>query len=169
MPSRSAARYPVEANRLPDRSPDDDKSSPVAEYTPTLARVIERLATLWTATTSDWVHSSPAVANGVVYIGNEAGDLYAFNAATGGLIWQKGVSHAGIFNGPTVANGVVYVAAEDGKLYAINAATGRVLFRGSVPGGGSGQVLASPTVDGGNVFVPAYDQSAVTAFALRAQ
>jgi outer membrane protein assembly factor BamB len=125
--------------------------------------------TLWTATTSDWVHSSPAVANGVVYIGNEAGDLYAFNAATGGLVWRKGVSHAGIFNGPTVANGVVYVAAEDGKLYAVNAATGRVLFRGSVAGGGSGQVLASPTVDGGNVYVPAYDQSAVTAFALRAR
>jgi outer membrane protein assembly factor BamB len=124
---------------------------------------------LWTVTTSDWVHSSPAVANGVVYIGNEAGDLYAFNAATGGLVWRKSVSHAGIFNGPTVANGVVYVAAEDGKLYALNAATGKVLFRGSVPGSGRGQVLASPTVDGGNVFVPAYDQSAVTAFALRAQ
>jgi outer membrane protein assembly factor BamB len=119
--------------------------------------------TLWTATTSDWVHSSPAVANGVVYIGNEAGDLYAFNAATGGLVWQKGLSHAGIFNGPTVANGVVYAAGEEGKLYAVNAATGKVLFRGSV----GGQALASPTVDAGNVYVPSYDQSAVTAFALR--
>jgi outer membrane protein assembly factor BamB len=119
--------------------------------------------TLWTATTSDWVNSSPAVANGVVYIGNEAGDLYAFNAATGGLIWRKGLSHAGIFNGPTVANGVVYAAGEEGKLYAVNAATGRVLFRGSV----GGQALASPTVDGGNVYIPSYDQSAVTAFALR--
>ncbi len=121
--------------------------------------------TLWTATTSDWVHSSPAVANGVVYIGNEAGDFYAFNAATGGLVWRRGLSHAGIFNGPTVANGVVYAAGEDGKLYAVNAATGRALFRGSV----GGQALASPTVDGGNVYVPSYDQSAVTAFALRAR
>jgi outer membrane protein assembly factor BamB len=121
--------------------------------------------TLWTATTSDWVHSSPAVANGVVYIGNEAGDLYAFNAATGGLIWRRWLSHAGIFNGPTVANGVVYAAGEEGKLYAVNAATGRVLFRGSV----GGQALASPTVDGGNVYIPSYDQSAVTAFALRAR
>lgn len=122
--------------------------------------------TLWTATTSDWVHSSPAVANGVVYIGNEAGDLYAFNAATGGLIWRRGLSHAGIFNGPAVANGVVYAAAEDGKLYAVNAATGRVLFRVSV-GTGPGQVLASPTVDGGSVYIPAYDQPAVTVFALK--
>jgi PQQ-like domain len=37
------------------------------------------------------------------------------------------------------------------------------LFRGSV----GGQALASPTVDGGNVYIPAYDQSAVAAFALR--
>jgi outer membrane protein assembly factor BamB len=119
--------------------------------------------TLWTATTSDWVHSPPAVANDVVYVGNEAGDLYAFNAATGGLIWRRGLSHAGIFNGPTVANGVVYAAGEEGKLYAVDATTGRVLFRGSI----GGQALASPTVDGGNVYIPAYDQSAVAAFALR--
>jgi len=123
--------------------------------------------TLWTATTSDWVHSSPAVANGVVYIGNEAGDLHAFNAATGGLIWRRGLSHAGIFNGPTVATGVVYAAAEDGKLYAVDAATGRVLFRGAIGQGGGAQALASPTVDGGNVYISNYDQSAVTAFALK--
>jgi outer membrane protein assembly factor BamB len=50
---------------------------------------------LWNATTNDWVHSSPAVANGVVYIGNEAGDLYAFNAASGGLIWRTGLTNTG--------------------------------------------------------------------------
>jgi outer membrane protein assembly factor BamB len=120
--------------------------------------------TLWTATTSDWVHSSPAVANGVVYIGNEAGDLHAFNAATGSLIWRTNLTNTGIFNGPTVANGVVYAAGEDNKLYAVEAATGRVLFRGSIDN--AGQSLASPTVDGGTVYIPAYDQPAVTAFAL---
>ena len=114
------------------------------------------------------MQTSPAVANGVVYIGNNAGDLYAFNAATGGLIWRKGLSHAGIFNGPTVANGVVYAAAADGKLYAVNAATGRVLFRSAIGdcGGGTLGALASPTVDAGNVYISCYDGSAVTAFGL---
>jgi eukaryotic-like serine/threonine-protein kinase len=120
--------------------------------------------TLWTATTSDWVQSSPAVANGVVYIGNKAGDLYAFDAATGGLIWRTGLTNTDIFDGPTVANGVVYAAGADAKLYAVEAATGRVLFRGSIDN--SGQSLASPAVDGGTVYVPAYDQPTVTAFAL---
>jgi outer membrane protein assembly factor BamB len=133
-------------------------------------------ATLWTATTSDWVQTSPAVANGVVYIGNNAGNLYAFNAGTGGLIWQRAVSPGfAIFSSPTVANGVVYVASSldasathfDGKLYAVDAATSNVLFSAFV-GNGEGQALASPTVDGGTVYIPSYDQSAVTAFGLNA-
>ena len=123
--------------------------------------------TLWTATTSEWVHSSPAVANGLVYVGNEAGDLYAFDAANGSLIWQTTIARGGIFNGPTVANGVIYVGAADGRLYAANAATGTLLFRGSVAGGRGGQVLASPVVDAGTVYIPAYDKAAVTAFGLR--
>ena len=93
--------------------------------------------TLWTATTSDWVQTSPAVANGVVYIGNNSGNVYAFNAATGSLVWQRAVAPGFAFgSSPTVANGVVYIASAldasathfDGKLYALNAATGQVLF-----------------------------------------
>ena len=69
-------------------------------------------ATLWTATTNDWVQNSPAVDNGVVYIGNNSGNVYAFNAATGGLVWQRAVSPGFAIGGsPTVANGVVYVAS----------------------------------------------------------
>ena len=106
--------------------------------------------TLWTATTSDWVHSSPAVANGVVYIGNEAGDLHAFNAATGGIIWRTGLT-------PTLASSTdrrwrtasFMPPGKMPKLYAVEAATGRVLFRGSIDT--AGQSLASPTVDEGTV------------------
>ena len=92
---------------------------------------------LWTATTSDWVQTSPAVANGVVYIGNNSGNVYAFNAETGGLIWQSAVAPWFAFgSSPTIANGVIYIASAldasathfDGKLYAVDAATGEVLF-----------------------------------------
>ncbi len=92
---------------------------------------------LWTATTSDWVQTSPAVANGVVYIGNNSGNVYAYNAETGGLIWQSAVSPGfAIGSSPTVANGVLYIASSldasathfDGKLYALDITTGQVLF-----------------------------------------
>ncbi len=32
--------------------------------------------------------SSPAIENGVVYIGSEDGKVYALNASTGALIWS---------------------------------------------------------------------------------
>jgi outer membrane protein assembly factor BamB len=31
--------------------------------------------------------SSPAVANGVVYVGSDDGNLYAINAKTGAMLW----------------------------------------------------------------------------------
>ena len=137
-------------------------------------------ATLWTATTNDWVQNSPAVANGVVYIGNNSGNVYAFNAATGGLVWQRAVSPGFAIGGsPTVANGVVYVASAlddsatrfDGKLYALNAATGQVLFSDFVSENDEGEsrwVQAAPTVDGGVVYIPNYGDGTVAAFALDA-
>lgn len=68
---------------------------------------------------------------------------------------------------------MVYVASSldpsathfDGKLYALDAVSGNVLFSDFV-GNGEGQVLASPTIDGGNVYILSYDHSAVTKFGL---
>jgi outer membrane protein assembly factor BamB len=135
--------------------------------------------TLWTATTSDWVQTSPAVADGVVYIANNSGNLYAFNAETGGLNWQSAVSPGfAIGSSPTVANGVVYVASAldasathfDGKLFAVDAANGQVLFS-DVVSQGQGEarwVQASPTVDNGVVYIPNYGDGTVAAFGLGA-
>ena len=45
-------------------------------------------ASLWSYTTGDYVASSPAVANGVVYVGSWDGNLYVLNASTGALLWS---------------------------------------------------------------------------------
>jgi outer membrane protein assembly factor BamB len=134
---------------------------------------------LWTATTSDWVQTSPAVVDGVVYIGNNSGNVYAFSAETGGLIWQSAVSPGfAIGSSPTVANGVLYIASSldalathfDGKLYALDINTGEVLFS-EVVTQGQGEarwVQASPTVDNGIVYIPNYGDGTVAAFGLSA-
>ncbi|HZS18972.1 MAG TPA: PQQ-binding-like beta-propeller repeat protein [Candidatus Udaeobacter sp.] len=136
--------------------------------------------TLWTATTSDWVQTSPAVNNGVVYIANNSGNVYAYNAGTGGLVWQSPVSPGFLFgSSPTIANGVLYIASSldasathfDGKLYALDAATGEVLFSDFVSPNEEGEarwVMASPTVDNGVVYIPNYGDGTVAAFALKA-
>jgi outer membrane protein assembly factor BamB len=67
--------------------------------------------------------SSPAVANGVVYIGaNSQQRVYALDAATGRKLWSYNLSSAGpgetVKSSPAVANGVLYVTA--GNLYAFD-------------------------------------------------
>ena len=53
--------------------------------------------------------STPAVANGVVYVGSGDGSVYALNADTGAFVW-KYATGGSVESSPVVANGVVYVA-----------------------------------------------------------
>jgi len=83
-------------------------------------------AKLWSTIIADGVYSSPAVANGVVFISGSSSvenTLHALNANTGAQLWSSKVGP----NEGTVAlaNGVVYVCSEfDGMVYALNANTG---------------------------------------------
>ncbi len=86
---------------------------------------------LWSAPTGLWVESSPAVADGVVYVGSFDNKLYAFDALgttncsgtpkTCLPLWTAPTG-ASIFSSPAVADGVVYVGSDDKKLYAFDAA-----------------------------------------------
>lgn len=73
------------------------------------------------STTSSY--ESPAVANGVVYIGGGDSHVYAFDAATGATRWTFD-THSYLLSSPTVSNGVVYVTVRNGHVYALDAATG---------------------------------------------
>jgi outer membrane protein assembly factor BamB len=74
--------------------------------------------------------SSPAVANGVVYVGSDDGKLEAFDAnGVSGCsgnpktcipLWTASAGSE-VRSSPAVANGVVYVGSADGRLYAFDA------------------------------------------------
>jgi outer membrane protein assembly factor BamB len=76
---------------------------------------------LWTASTGFIIDSSPAVANGIVYVGSQDGKLYAFDAATGAPIWRTSYTGGSVLSSPAVANGIVYVGSEGGNLRAFDA------------------------------------------------
>jgi outer membrane protein assembly factor BamB len=76
-------------------------------------------ALLWSYPTG-YLTSSPAVANGVVYV--VSNNVYALNASTGALLWSYPVGGS---SSPVVVNGVVYVGSGDDNVYAFGLKKGR--------------------------------------------
>ena len=137
-----------------------------------LLRTPKTCAPLWIAKTQSDVVSSPAVVNGVVYVGSFDHNLYAFDAAgvTGcsgtpkicSPLWTA-PTRSQIWSSPAVVNGIVYVGSNDDNLYAFDAgssancaATPKICspLWTSPTGGG---VVSSPAVANGVVYVGSGD------------
>jgi outer membrane protein assembly factor BamB len=63
------------------------------------------------------VNSSPAVANGLVYVGSYNGNVYELNAKTGAKLWSYATGNM-VESSPVVVNGMVYVGLDDYNVYA---------------------------------------------------
>jgi outer membrane protein assembly factor BamB len=64
--------------------------------------------------------TSPAVANGVVYVGSNDGNIYALNAVSGEKQWNYTISDPGyaVESSPAVAHGLVYIGSGARNVYA---------------------------------------------------
>jgi outer membrane protein assembly factor BamB len=82
----------------------------------------------WKFHTRGMVISSPAIANGTVYVGSTDGNLYAVDLETGEQKW-KFATHVRVTSSPAVANGVVYFGSYDGNFYALDAANGQLKWK----------------------------------------
>ena len=102
--------------------------------------------------------SSPAVADGLVYIGSNDSVFTAHDADTGAIVWRKEIQSYN--SSPAVANGVVYAGGGLG-LYMLDAATGDILNTFDV----GFAYYSSPVVVNGMVYVGSFDHK-VYAFGL---
>ena len=95
--------------------------------------------------------SSPAVVDGVVYMGSQGGSIYAVNASNGSLLWNYTAvwSVVGDQSSPAVVNGIVYIGSDDHNVYALNATNGAKLWNFTT----SYIVDSSPTVIDGVVYI----------------
>jgi eukaryotic-like serine/threonine-protein kinase len=73
---------------------------------------------LWTFDAGAGVFSSPAVANGVVYVASINDKVHALDASTGAALWTATGSANNETSSPAVANGRVYIGFQDNRLYA---------------------------------------------------
>ena len=90
----------------------------------------------WTYKTEGYITSSPAVADGAVYVISQepdSGALYKIDANDGSLIWKKALPYQLTFMGgtdlhasPTVGDGMVFASSNTQEYYGINAGTGDI-------------------------------------------
>ncbi|MFH0793682.1 MAG: PQQ-binding-like beta-propeller repeat protein, partial [bacterium] len=92
--------------------------------------------------------STPAIADGKVYVGTHGGSFRCVNASNGSQVWNVPLP-ADVVSSPEVNNGRVFFGCGDGKVYCLDAATGAILWTKTC----SGPVYSSPTVDGLAVYV----------------
>ena len=110
--------------------------------------------TLWTYKTGGEVYSSPAVANGKVYMGSGDGVVYCLDAYMGGLIWNY-TTHGGVESSPAVVEGRVFVGSNDGNVYCFDASIGSKLWNYTT----GNNVASSPVVANGRVYVGSHDHN----------
>jgi eukaryotic-like serine/threonine-protein kinase len=82
----------------------------------------------WQFHTDGQVLSSPAVANGTLYVGSSDHFLYALDLAAGTLKW-KFKTESRITSSPAVSGGLVYFGSYDSNFYAVDTATGKEKWR----------------------------------------
>jgi outer membrane protein assembly factor BamB len=118
---------------------------------------------LWRQETSQYIASSPAVQNGVVYINSADGGVYAFDASTGAAIWHQAVR---IYYGTSmsIAYGTIYLCGSQGApgLVALDAQTGATLWSRAIVQCN----YASPTVANGVVYVGWESEEAINSHIL---
>jgi len=113
------------------------------------------------------VHASPAVADGVVYVGSWDSYFYALDAEGGALKWKFKTgedpdinNQVGIQSSAVIADGVVYFGCRDSNLYALDAANGAKRWAFATHGS---WVITSPSVHEGIVYFATSDTATVHA------
>ncbi len=116
---------------------------------------------LWNLSTGDtFYYTSPAVADGKVYIGSSTSILHCYNANDGSEVWNTTVNGP-IYSSPVVANDTVYFGTntQNGTIYALNATDGTLRWSYSLnpPTGSYYNIMSSPAVSDGILFIGADD------------
>ena len=108
-----------------------------------------RLAIVYESVDWDYQVSSPAVAEGIVYVGSANTNFYAVDANTGQEKWRFKVVMGPVRSSPAVVEGVVYFGDWYGRVYALDAQTGQEKWHFMT----GDRVVPSPTIVDGVIYI----------------
>jgi outer membrane protein assembly factor BamB len=112
-------------------------------------------------------YSTPAVAFGRVYAGNNDTRVYSFDLKDGTLAWTYSTGGY-VYSGPAVARTrhtgpTVYIGSFDGNVYALNAKSGEPRWIRSA----GGSVIGSLTAVGDIVYAAEFGSTSTTGYAMK--
>jgi outer membrane protein assembly factor BamB len=112
-------------------------------------------------------YSTPAVAFGRVYSGNNDSRVYSFDADTGELAWTYSTGSY-VYSGTAVADTkstppTVYVGSIDNNIYALDARTGEPRWTRSA----GGPVIGSLSIIGNIVYIAEFENTTISGFKLK--
>jgi outer membrane protein assembly factor BamB len=127
-----------------------------AEQTGVAASTLpDKLDILWRFSAKDAIEGTPAIANGVVYIGSFDKNLYAIDLATGNEKWKY---PAGESKAPAaVREGKVYIGNLDGVLHCVDAAKGTKIWTFKTPN--EAEITSGVSFMDGKLFFGCADES----------
>ncbi|MCK4266717.1 MAG: PQQ-binding-like beta-propeller repeat protein, partial [Thermoplasmata archaeon] len=101
------------------------------------------------------LHGAPlsfnAYHNGVVFIADTAGYVYALNAMNGDLIWEKKIGDVVDISSPTISGGLIFIGTRDGNegaFFVLNETTGDILWKYTV----GASITTPPSIADGMMF-----------------
>ncbi len=102
--------------------------------------------------------SSPLVANGLVYVGDWRGRVYALDEITGRVRWTF-QGEGRVKGAISLSGNRLYAATYKGYLYALDPTTGKLIWRTKSQDrlGGRGQFYSTPALAYGRVYIGSTD------------
>lgn len=107
---------------------------------------------LWSFKCEDEIRGTPAIFQGVLYVGSYDNNLYALNAADGKFQW-KYPTDAGIVSRPALFDGNIYFGSEDKRLHVVSGRSGKVVWTYYT----EAPIRSSPRIAEGHVFIGSDD------------
>ena len=147
-------------DRFPNTAAMKEALLNVARKTGTLDKVSSILPVpsggikpLWTFKCEDEIRGTPALHQGMLFIGCYDNNLYALNAADGQFQW-KYATEGGIVSRPVIFDNNVIFGSEDHRLHVVSVRSGKVVWTYYT----EGEIYSSPRIADGHIFFGSDDQ-----------
>lgn len=103
--------------------------------------------------------SSPLVANGLVYVGDWRGKVYALDEATGKIRWSF-LTDGKVKGAAALSGTTLVVGSYDHHVYALDARTGKLLWKAAAQArlGPRGTFYSTPSIAYGRVYIGSTDR-----------